>query len=157
MTTAVAERTLTIRPLTREEIPLCIESGESFYAEIHLPGRFSAPTFVKSWQGFYDINIGVILGLWKDDAYIGGLGGILAPDANTGDLTAMECFWYVLPSHRGARMGIRLVAAFRDWARSRGAKHYVMVHVHGRAENKLDRLYARMGMRLLETNWIGDL
>lgn len=149
--------TLTIRALTREEIPLCFPSGEAFYAEVSLPGRFSAMTFLDSWQKFYDRHMGVILGLWLDGRYIGGLGGIIAPDPNTGDLTGVECFWYVMPEHRGARMGIRLVDAFEVWAREHGASHVIMVYVHGREGNTLDRLYQRRGYRELETCYVKDL
>lgn len=154
---AVVEHTRTIRPLTREEIPLCFPSGLSFYAEVSLPGRFSAQHFQASWERFYDLDMGVIIGLWEGDVYVGGIGGILAPNPNTGDLTAVECFWYVMPEHRGARKGIRLIEAFEAWAKSKGASQIIMVFVNGRKDSQLDRLYERMGFRVLETNYVKEL
>ena len=66
-----------------------------------------------------------------------------------------EVIWYVSKEHR--RQGLRLFKAMREDLKAKGYKAYVMVYMHNSKSDKLDRLYRRMGLTPMETNFIGSL
>jgi len=140
-----------------QDLEELLAGGASFFAEGQMPGGFDSEAFIKSWAHLIDTEIGCVFGLYGEDGVIhGALGGILAPDIFNGHTVAIEAFWYVLPEHRGSG-AIRLVKAYEDWARSRGARRVSMVHLLNLQPGRLGDLYVRLGYRAVETNYIKDL
>lgn len=146
-----------IRRLTVEEIPLCEPFGRAFIAEKHVPGTFSLETFTRNWEFFLTRYPAVLLGLWSGERLIGGIGGMIAPDLNTGDRIAQEFFWYVTPEARHGTWPLRLLKQFREWGKEQGATRFRMVHLLGPDESpstvKLARVYAKLGMRPIEVSY----
>ena len=87
-------------------------SGPCSLPRRNLPGGFVPEVFIRNWSSFIRTGIGTFLGAFEGEEFVGGLGAILAPDINNGHITAVECFWYILPEHRGG--GIRLLKAYEE-------------------------------------------
>ena len=59
---------------------------------------------------------------WSGDTPIGVFGGKVRPLFFSRDLIAEDILWYVLPEHRGSRVGLQLLSLFERWAFEHGAK-----------------------------------
>lgn len=86
---------------------------------------------------------------------IGGLGAIKHPDLHSGELTAVETFWFVDPTHRGE--GIALFNAFEQWGNEQGCKKLAMIHLSDSYPEILERLYKRRGYKLVEKHYVRSL
>lgn len=146
-----------IRPLTVEEIPLCIPFGQAFHAEMQLPGAFLPDTFVKNWTTFLSQFPAVILGLFKDGALVGGISGMMTPDLFDARLTAQEFFWFMDAAHRSGTGAMRLLKSFEAWGKERGAVEMRMVHMVGKNDAQLERIYKKLGYRTLEVCYVKPL
>ena len=149
--------TQTVRPLTVEELPLCVEAAQAFHDEMGLDGTFAPEGFLKHWAFFLTSCPAVIFGLWKDDGLVGGFGAMLAPDINTSRLVANEFFWYVNQEHRGGTGALRLLKAFEAWGTEKEATVFRLVHLLGPEETtqeaKLSSLYTKLGYHPVELTW----
>lgn len=129
MIDAPAKVALTIRPITLEELPLCLPFGPAFMQEKDLPGKFSEEIFLKNWTLFLSAYPSVIFGLWHDKDLVGGIGGMIHPDLNTGVRYAVEFFWYVDPAHRNTLGAARLPLTFKKWGKRNGAERWKMIRI----------------------------
>jgi len=66
-----------------------------------------------------------------------------------------EVVWFVSKQHR--RYGIKLFKVAKEILKAEGFKAIVMVYMHNSKSDKLHRLYTRLGMQPMETNFIGRL
>jgi hypothetical protein len=155
------ERTMTIRPLTVDEIYLCVDYGYQFHKEKQVPGDFNAEVFMRNWTIFMNSGLGAILGLWNGDELVGGLGCYLSPDITTGQMTANEFFWFVREGERKGSWPLRLVHAYKAWGKAHGAVRFRMVHLlmpnESVATVRLAYFYRRLGMRPIEVGYEGEL
>lgn len=149
-----------IRPLTLLEIPLCVPMGQRFHAELEVPGRFDPDVFIKTWTTFLTSYPSVILGWWKDEELVGGIGGLMTPDLFDGRVTATEMFWFVDATHRGGTGSIKLIRAFEEWASTQGAVEARLCYLHHRdaeTDTQFRRVYDRLGYTALETSYLKPL
>lgn len=146
-----------IRPLTIEELPLCVTGAEEFHAEMQLHGTFQPASFIKNWTFLLEHCPAVIFGLWEEASLVGGFGAMLHPDINTSLLAANEFFWYVRKDHRGGTGALRLLKRYEAWAFEKGANVLRLVHLIGPEETtqeaKLSELYGKMGYQPVEVAW----
>lgn len=144
----------TIRALTVKELPKCEVFGQQFMAEKAIPGTFNLEQFVKNWTVFLTQYKAVIFGLFEGETLVGGIGGMISPDLNTGEECATEFFWYVRPEDRGGTWPVRLVMRFKQWAIDRGARRWRMIHMLLPEEDpgtvKLAGFYEKLGLRPME-------
>lgn len=126
------------------------EIGKSFAEEAQYPGGWSYPAFSKTWNLFLDAELGKIFVARENDGVVGALGAVFVPDPYSGQVTAVEQFWFVLPSHRKTRVGMELFQAFREEAQKRQAKKMVMVHLAALTPESLQKFYEKEGFRLAE-------
>lgn len=138
-----------------ERVPELARLGRQFQEEGAIPGKFIPEVFVKTWNNLLGINLGILFGLEKDGQLVGGLGAILFPDPNDGELVANETFWFVSKEHRG--QGLKLLDAFEGWARDFGVKRVSMVHLENLSPRALNRLYRLRGYRPVETHYFKEL
>lgn len=143
-----------IRQLTADEVPLTLEGAHEFYTASKMPGVFNDDVYIKTWSSIIASNRGTILIDVEGDKIIGAIAGVLSPNMFTGDMMAIECFWFVFPEHRGH--GIRLLKAYEYWAASRDVKLVCMVHLKGLQPESLKALYERMGYHEIETNYLKE-
>lgn len=146
---------MSVRPVTIEELPQVVGVGFQFFKEGDLPGGFVPDVFIRNWTSLLSEDRGVFFGLFKEDRFVGGLGAVICPDLNNGQLMAVETFWYVQPQHRGR--GLRLLREFEKWAKERGARRVAMLHLLKLHPAEMNTLYKRLGYRPVEVNYIKEL
>ena len=83
--------------------------------------------------------------LVSGDPAIGMIGGIIYPHYFNNEIIAQELFWWVSPLHRGS--GIKLLDAFEDWAKERGADKVMMISLE---KNDVSGIYEKRGYHALE-------
>lgn len=120
-----------------------------------MPGGFEPDHFVKKWNEILDGGTGVILASFKENTITGAIGAVLTQHLFSSKMMAVECFWYVLPEHRGD--GIRLLKAFEEWAVKAGAELLAMIHLLSLQPEKLGSLYRRMGYHPVEVNYLKEI
>ena len=92
----------------------------------------------------------------ENDEPRGGLGGIVTPDLNTGELMAIEQFWYVDRQARGR--GLLLLTAFEDWAMSQNAVRVIIGHIWDEDRGEAwKRLFAMKHYEPLEIHYSKEL
>ena len=77
------------------------------------------------------------------------------PDPNTGEMLATEFFWFVNPESRGS--GLKLLKVFEKWAKEKGCKKVIMVHLSDSMPEKIRNIYLRFGYKVAETHYIKEV
>jgi len=146
-----------ITRLTEKTLSQIDEIGKSFAEEASYPGGWSWFSFSKMWVPLLVSQLGTIFVVEDAGKLVGALGAIFIPDPYSGQLTAMEQFWYVLPSHRKTRAGMDLFQAFQEEAKKRQVKKLVMVHLASLTPESLQKFYEANGFRLAEQTFWKEL
>lgn len=107
---------------------------------------------VKVYSHFINSGMGAMFALMDGNEIIGGLGCIKAPDLHEGVMTAIECFWLVLPEHRG--QGLKLFRAFERWAAENKCEKKAMIHMADSFPEMLTKFYEREGYQLAELHYV---
>jgi len=140
-----------ITEATIEEIPVITQLCKKFeQATSHV--TVDIEHSIKSYTRFIESGIGTMLLLKKDGEIIGGLGCLKYPDLHSGELTAVETFWFVDPQHRGK--GLKLFDAFEAWADKHGCVNKAMIHMVDSYPDILEKLYIRKGYKLIEKHYV---
>lgn len=145
---------LTVKTIADPEL---LELGSTFFKEFHLPGRFIPDTFIKTWTKLLDLKMGAAWSYRLEGHLVGGIGGIIFPDPNDGQLVAMETFWFTHPSHRSGMASIKLYNTFEKWAIEMQARRIVMASLHNDYMMTLRNLYMRMGFKPLDITYVKEL
>lgn len=133
--------------------------GEAFYEERdNLPGKFNRMIWIRTWwsllsnhQNFTMIQLIDPQGLPR-----GAIGGVCTPDLNTGELVAIEQFWYVDSLARGH--GMKLLTAFETWAMDNRAVRCVIGHIWDNERGEAwKRLFAMKHYTPLEIHYSKEL
>lgn len=127
-------------------IPIALQFAELANASLNVD------LWLKNWTSFIEIGTGVIFVL---ESGKGMLGGAKYPDINSGELVAVEFFWYVDPQHRGE--GLSLLNAFETWAKTSRCKKVMMVHLVNSMPERLSALYRRRGYSAVETHYCKEI
>lgn len=136
-----------IRPVTPADVQIVIDMGTAMHAE-------SAFSHLS-----YDRDVCEALGqrvltdpdffAWiaeKDGEPTGFFLGHIGPYLFSRDLIATEYLWYVKPGHRGGTVSIRLMRAFIEWGKKRGAAEICMgVSTGPRMEAAVGPILERQG------------
>ena len=139
---------------TLDEIPVIIAMAkqfETFSSHVNVDVEHC----IRVYSNFMKSGIGRVFLLKQNDAIVGGLGAIKAPDLHTGCLMAIECFWFVSPGHRGG--GLKLLESFEAWAREEGCVKAAMIHLEDSQPGPLEKIYARRGYLLAERHYIKEI
>jgi len=151
-------RTLTIRCLATWEVQSCVPFGQAFHTELHVPGQFIPEVFIRNWRRLLDSGNGDILSLWNGEEAMGGLGTVIGPDLLDDRLVATEIFWFIGEQYRRGTGAFRLIDAFHEWAKEKGAVETRMTHLLAPDEDWRDcafsRMYQKRGYRQIEVNWL---
>lgn len=137
----------TVRLITADEAPVLLPGAREFFAEGAMPGKLSEHAFLYHVQQAIE-RLGFVAGLFKGDVFCGALGAVCVAEWATGDVVAMEQFWFVLREHRFH--GLKLLDFYEAEAQRRGCVRAYMVHLNNLQADQLDRLFARRGYALVE-------
>lgn len=143
--------------LTRDSLLEMDEIGKAFAAEANYPGGWNLKAFVKLWELLLDADFGKIFAVSENGKLVGVLGAGFMEDPYSGQVTATEQFWYVLPSHRKTRAGMELFMAFQEEAKKRRVKKMVMVHLAALTPESLQKFYEKEGFKLAEQTFWKEL
>lgn len=147
-----------IRELPVEEIERTEECARAFFDESRLPGTLDLTYWNGRWRSIIsELDIGAILVYESDNIIKGLLGGLCVRCTMTGDLEAIEAFWYMMPEFRGGIAGIKLIKAFEQWGKDRGALRIKMMHLSDLNAKVMEGIYIRMGYTPLEVAYSKSL
>lgn len=138
-------------------IPEFISLANEFYEEGRLPGKFTIEAFIHNWKNLISNDIGVIWIALSEGSIDGALGAMLYPDINSGELTAIEAFWFMTKEARSGKSALKLFKTFEAWARNMKAKRIIMAHLHNLTPEKLKRFYEAKGYKAIETHYMKEL
>jgi len=147
--------------LNASNLNLTFPIGHAFSREA---GRkpFRDDVFSQLWQNLLESGLGKIYALVEYDTEpqsfraVAVLGATFLQDPFSGELTAAEHFWYVLPEHRKSGVGLQLLDQFEMDAKSKGCAQVVMVHFMHMGAG-LQKLYEARGYKALEQTYKKDL
>lgn len=109
----------------------------------------------ESYWPLIQKGIGAMLMLEEGNEVVGGLGCIKYPDMHSGELFAVETFWYVLPEYRGK--GVLLLEAYEQWAKDNGCLKCAMIHMVDSMPAVLERFYRIRGYELIEKHYVKEI
>jgi len=141
-----------IRRATEADIGALVALAREFHAASQYSewSHFSGSAVTEMLQGLLSNDDALVLVL---EGLTGAIGGVVSHSPVSGDLMAVEMFWWVQPAARGN--GLRLLLRLEEWARERGAVHLAMV-APDKAEN-VHRLYERRGYAPVERQFVRAL
>jgi len=144
-----------IRELEVNELVPAAIAGQRFVELCKLPITIKPQVFALNWATIKIEGKGEVFGAFKAGDLVGGIGCLIHPDLNDGELQAMEGFWWVHPEHRG--VGLKLLRRFEDWALSMGAKRVLMGSLKVFEADRMKQMYEKMGYSEIETFWVKGL
>lgn len=136
-----------IRPATPYDIPQLLEWGQRFADKARLADSVGYdPASMEAT--FRTMIAGENYTVLVSDT--GAIGGGFGPHPfNHAHLMAQELFWW-----SEGRDGLRLFAAFEDWARGMGCKSVSMLTLEAVEADRMAKLYEKRGFRPLERNFL---
>ena len=93
----------------------------------------------------------------RGDTVIGALAGYVTEYAFCSELVASDQILYVVPRSRGTLAAVRLIEAFRRWARDRGAREIVLGIMTGVDTRRTGELFERLGFEFAGGNFVQRL
>jgi len=115
--------------------------------------RLDDETIQETLTNYINNLIGIIAE--QDGRVVGVIGGLVTPSIfDKSQLIGQETVWYVDPKYRRGTTGIKLICAFEDECKVRGADLIVMVHMGNLYADVLDRYYKKRNYKLLERDYI---
>lgn len=145
-----------IRTATIEDIPRIVELGRMLHAEsaeyrdISYDQDKVAETMIDAIE-----RRGVVFVYERDGAIIGGVAGVITEYWFSREKIAGDYSVFVEPAHRNGLITVRLILAFKAWARRLGARQVKMGVTTG--ITGADRLYQSLGMRHCGNLFVEDL
>uniref|UniRef100_A0AAU6W040 Aminoglycoside acetyltransferase n=1 Tax=Pseudomonas phage Ulina01 TaxID=3138549 RepID=A0AAU6W040_9CAUD len=100
---------------------------------------------------------GCFLIVFDDNEAVGFLWGFCCALPWNPAKLAMDTLLYVEPHYRGSRAGYKLVKAWEEWARERGATSVQLSVASGIHEDKTAEFYQRMGYNHIGTEYRKEL
>lgn len=140
---------MTFRDANFEDVPALVAMGMRFLAASPL-NEFMPPNQDKMTalvNGLIEED-GGYLAVAEDGDLQGMIGAVLISNLVSGELWAVELFWWVEPEARG-RTGLRLLKGVEDWARGLGVRHIQLTAPTKRA----GALYTRLGFAPTELSY----
>lgn len=145
-----------IKQITIDELPQLLHLASKFYSRSTFLKGFNPEVWTESWTMFMQSGIGVIFGLFSEDAIChGALGALRFPDISGGFLIATEAFWFTEESHKGK--GIYLMKAYEKWAKSQECKRIAMSYLADSMPDEIKNIYERFGYKLSEITYMKEV
>lgn len=146
----VETATSTVRTATVADLFRMEDTAKQFYAASKYLRYFDFKKFRDVWASLLR-NQGIILIYESEGQIKGALGGLLHTSLYGQELIAEEFFWFMRHDSRGA--GVRLYAAFEEWAKKQGAACIHMVHLEDVMPDKVAHFYLSRGYEPIETRY----
>ena len=136
-----------IRSATAADIPRIIELGTLLHATSSYSKMAFVPAKAAAFMQALMERDGVVFVAEIDGVVVGGMAGGVVDQWFSDELIAYDFSIFVEPRRRNGLIAIKLMRAFEEWARIKGAKQIHMgigtdINVEGTS-----RLYEHMGFR----------
>lgn len=136
-----------IRAAKHSDVPRLIELGTM----LHSGSTYASMNFCpdKSAAFLHELinGQGVIFVAEVSGVVVGGMAGAVTDQWFSNDLIAYDYSLFVEPSRRNGTVAIRLIRAFQEWAKLKGAKQIYMGIGTGVSVEGTARLYESQGLR----------
>ena len=136
-----------IRPAKHSDVPRLIELGTL----LHATTSYSTMSFCpdKSAAFLHELinGQGVVFVAEVRGEVVGGMAGAVTDQWFSNDLIAYDYSLFVEPSKRNGVIALRLIQAFQEWAKLKGAKQIYMGIGTGVSIEGTTRLYESQGLR----------
>lgn len=136
-----------IRSAVHADIPRLVELG----AIMHATTNYSHLEYNQEKTGEFLRSLmdgkGVMFAAEVGGVVVGGMAGAITEQWFNDDLVAYEYCVFVEPSRRQGLIAMKLVLAFQEWARIKGAKEIHMGVTTGPGSSSTARLYSRLGFK----------
>lgn len=135
-----------IRVAEEKDIETIVEFGQ----KLHIESSYSKGSYVCDkvralMAGLIGSEYGVVFVSEVGGRVVGGIAGGVTEHWFSNDLHAFDYSFYVLPDYRGGSSAFRLLLAFEEWARAKGAIEIDIGITTGIHEDKTQRFYEKMG------------
>ena len=136
-----------IRPAKHSDVPRLIELGTL----LHATTSYSTMSFCPDKSAVFLHELingqGVVFVAEVRGEVVGGMAGAVTYQWFSNDLIAYDYSLFVEPSKRNGVIALRLIQAFKEWARLKGAKQIYMGIGTGVSVEGTTRLYESQGLR----------
>lgn len=136
---------MSIRPAVLEDIPSLMRLGADFYAVANYEAPMDVGEIPATLEHLIRSPDGLAMVMEDHADVVGAILGIIHKPVFSMALQATELGWWVAPESRGRRDAVRLISAFEEWARGRGARHTVLSSLMHLRPDALDRIYRALG------------
>lgn len=144
-----------IREATAEDIPTLLEYGNRFVPHLGFPIEADSVSLENTFYQLIDEPNCILL---VDEGVKGAIGGIIYPHFfNTRSFVCQEVFWWVSEDERKSGLGGKLIKAFEEKARKKGASRIGMICILNDETSGLDDYYRKLGYRELESTFVKEL
>ncbi|WP_443692658.1 GNAT family N-acetyltransferase [Pseudomonas sp.] len=136
-----------IRPAKHSDVPRLIELGTLLHATTSYSTMIFCPD--KSAAFLHELinGQGVVFVAEVRGEVVGGMAGAVTDQWFSNDLIAYDYSLFVEPSKRNGVIALRLIQAFQEWAKLKGAKQIYMGIGTGVSIEGTTRLYESQGLR----------
>lgn len=134
-----------IRPAKHSDIPRLVELGAIMHATTSFSHLDYSPEKTGNFLGALIDGAGVVFVAEVSGEVVGGLPGAVTEQWFNNDLVAYEYCLFVEPGKRQGIIAIRLLLAFQEWAKIKGAKEIHLGITTGVNVEGTSRLYTRLG------------
>lgn len=128
--------------------------GQEFTLASGLPGTFDEDHFLTSYCNLLQSGIAAVWVGHEEQEVAGIIGGIVTQCPFTGDVVAIESFWFVREKFRKDSLGVRLLKLFEEWAVEMGADRICLSCMNQVNPDRMGEFYVKRGYALLEHAYV---
>lgn len=135
-----------IRVATHADLPRILELGEALHAlSSYAPISFDREKVATTMGSLID-GAGVVFLAERDGIVVGGFAGAVSEFWFSTERLAYDYSFFIELSARNGITAMKLLTAFREWARIKGAKHLRLGITTGLHVESTARLYRAFGL-----------
>jgi ribosomal protein S18 acetylase RimI-like enzyme len=149
-----------IRQATLGDIPEIINMVHNFYKASHFPelAPYNKDSMMALLINMVNDSPHILLVSEKDGKLDGTICMLIFPYfINHEVMTAQDLWWWVEPEARGTTVGIKLIKEAEKLVKEKGIAHMTMMSMESSDADKVNKLYSKMGMKLMEYAYIKEL
>lgn len=134
-----------IRAAKHDDIPRLVELGQLLHDTSSYASVGMNPEKVGKLLGQLIDGLGVVFVAEVSGEIVGGFAGAITEQWFSDDLIAFDYSLFIEPSKRQGLTALKLVLAFQEWAKAKGAKEIRMGITTGMNVDGTSRLYRHLG------------
>lgn len=136
-----------IRAAKHSDVPRLIELGTMLHEISSYSSMAFSPEKAEAFLHELINGLGVVFVAEVNGEVVGGMAGGIIDQWFSDDLIAYDYSLFVEPSKRNGVIAVRLIRAFQEWAKIKGAKQIYMGIGTGVSVEGTTRLYESQGLR----------